>query len=983
MTNTKFAIGGSTLAIMMALGMSGPAFAQQGAAPAQPSTSEEIVVTGSYIRGTPQNAALPVDVITGEELIRRGSPSTLELIKSLPQSAGVLGDANQFDSRGQGADGSGSINLRGLGPERTLVLLNGHRMVINPFALVGAGAVDTNTIPQAAIGRIEVLKEGAAATYGSDAIGGVVNFITRRNFSGFDLSGNFSYIDGSDGDYSGSALWGHEGERAHLVVSLGYQHRSQLPVLERDWAHVPITVNPQGGYSAAGSPSSFIPLGASTTAFRDPGCVALGGIASFSGTVPTCNWAYNVFDNLVEDEDRYQVFTDFTLDMGDSLQFHSDLLVARTFEPHWTTSPSYALLQGPTAGANAWNSPVAGRFYVPASNPGAAYLISQGSVAGNSLVTGLPVSITPAQMAAGFLNVANRPYALGGNPLFDYGGATGKRDYRALRLSGGFDGTIWNDVNWSFNVTYGEERAYRTGRDEVVERVQRALKGLGGPNCPLVGGTPGVGNCYYFDPFNYQIPANAISGVVNPSYLPAGYNPGGLQIGNNDPTFIDWMFPNGFTRATETLTVADLVFSGSTGINLPGGDVRWAAGGQWRRERYETQLGDLGNYSINPCINSPDGIGDMSCTAATGPLGFLGGAFEQNLDRSIWAVFTEFSLPVTDALDMQLAARYEDYGDPTGSTFNPKLSARYQLTDSIALRASAGSTFRAPSLPNVQNSSVTALQSVLGTFRAVDIFGNPDLDPETADTYNLGVIFETPSVFITLDWWDFQFDNPIVTEPLAGMVQAVLVNPTGCTDPALAALRARFTFATGVCSNANLTRVRTYVVNGAAVETSGVDLSGRFSFDALGGSMELGGTGTYVIEYKTGAQSVEGVVVQPAFDAVGMLNYQTTAYPLPQLRGNAYVQWSNPMHRLRLTANYVDSYEDQRPTITGAGKTISSWTTYDLNYQLSLESDTMFTLSVTNLTDEDPSLARLDLNYDPFTGSALGRTVRVGVRQQF
>jgi iron complex outermembrane receptor protein len=89
------------------------------------------------------------------------------------------------------------------------------------------------------------------------------------------------------------------------------------------------------------------------------------------------------------------------------------------------------------------------------------------------------------------------------------------------------------------------------------------------------------------------------------------------------------------------------------------------------------------------------------------------------------------------------------------------------------------------------------------------------------------------------------------------------------------------------------------------------------------------------------------------------------------------------MHRLRLTANYVDSYEDQRPTITGAGKTISSWTTYDLNYQLSLESDTMFTLSVTNLTDEDPSLARLDLNYDPFTGSALGRTVRVGVRQQF
>src|SRR5262249_54167054 len=154
----------------------------------------------SYIRGTPETTALPVDVITQNQMLNQGSPSTLALIKALPESSGVLGDTNQFDARAQGSEGSGAVNLRGLGPQRTLVLLNGHRMVMNPFALAAAGAVDTNTIPGAAIGRIEVLKEGAAATYGSDAIGGVVNFITRRNFNGFEFGGDHEFINGSDGN---------------------------------------------------------------------------------------------------------------------------------------------------------------------------------------------------------------------------------------------------------------------------------------------------------------------------------------------------------------------------------------------------------------------------------------------------------------------------------------------------------------------------------------------------------------------------------------------------------------------------------------------------------------------------------------------------------------------------------------------------------------------------------------------------------------
>lgn len=223
-------------ALMTSAGIAGLFGAGQAAA--QENESEVIIVTGSHIAGTPEDTALPVDVITADDLLNQASPTPLDIIKNLPTSNGVLGDTNQFDSRAQGSEGSGSINLRGLGPQRTLVLLNGRRMVTNPFAQAAAGAVDTNTLPMAAIGRIEVLKDGAAATYGSDAIGGVVNFITRDNLEGGELGGNYSYIDGSEGAYDVSALWGVHGQTARLVVSLGYQHRSELAVLDRDWAQI-------------------------------------------------------------------------------------------------------------------------------------------------------------------------------------------------------------------------------------------------------------------------------------------------------------------------------------------------------------------------------------------------------------------------------------------------------------------------------------------------------------------------------------------------------------------------------------------------------------------------------------------------------------------------------------------------------------------------------------------------------------------------
>ena len=162
-----------------------------------PEVSEVVIVTGSYIRGSAEDAALPIDVISAEELEKSGSPSTVDLLKNLSVSSGALGDTNQFAAGSQGTEGTGSVNLRNLGRQRTLVLLNGRRLVNAPQS----GSPDTNLIPAGAIGRVEVLKDGAAATYGSDAIAGVVNFITNDRLDGLEIGGSYKYIEDNDGDY--------------------------------------------------------------------------------------------------------------------------------------------------------------------------------------------------------------------------------------------------------------------------------------------------------------------------------------------------------------------------------------------------------------------------------------------------------------------------------------------------------------------------------------------------------------------------------------------------------------------------------------------------------------------------------------------------------------------------------------------------------------------------------------------------------------
>jgi iron complex outermembrane receptor protein len=950
--------------------------------------AEVVIVTGSYIRGAAEDTALPIDVISSEDLEKVGSPTTLDLIKSLTISNGVLGDTNQFDARAQGNEGAGSINLRGLGRERTLVLLNGRRMVKNPFT----DAVDTNLIPTAAIGRIEVLKDGAAATYGSDAIAGVVNFITKDTLRGLEIGGDFKHIDGSDGDYTASLAWGWRTDRMHALISGGYQHRSELKVLERDWAFPSFTDSPQGGWSGGGNPSGFAllstlvpqsqtnPLGSSGT-LRDPNCAALGGVptggtqtsagppATFS--FPTCSWQFTPYDNLTEKEDRYQIFGNIDVDIGESTAFHVEGLYAKTEVPDYKTSPSYLVLQSPVA--------TPGVYLVPFANPGV-----QDFIANNPVITTVQGTTAPSAllMDRGIALAAAtfRPFALGGNPAFGYGPSNGEREYEGWRLSAGLNGDFSDNLSWDVAVTYMEEEALRTGRDTLVNRLQAALAGFGGPNC--TGTDPGENGCMWFNPFSSAVARNGITGAPNPTF--------DSVVGDNtNPELINWFFYNGFTRTTNDIIVVDAVLTGQTGWQLGGGNVAWAFGAQYRETSRKNEVDDFTNLDITPCPSAVTG-GAAACAGrpATGPYVFLGGAFEYDVSQDVYATFGELRLPWAENFEMQLAARYEDYGGRVGSTFDPKLSLRWQLFDALALRGSVGTTFRGPPEEQIAPGSITSLQNIAGSFRAVDIFNNPDLEPESATTFNVGMLVRAGGFSGSLDYWNFDFDNPIVVEPVGGIVSALF--PTGlparCGDPALAGVEARFTFAGGVCNTTNIQRVRVNRVNGAPVKTDGLDLSLQYDFDnVLGGGLTLGANATYILGYDVDATVVGGVTVAPAFEAVGFLNYQTTAIPLPELKGNAFIQYSIGAHNIRWTTNYIDGYTDQRvlapnPTL---GKHIDSFVTHDLNYRVELPWEMRLVASVENITDEEPPFVRLELAYDPFTANAFGRIYKLGLTKRF
>ncbi|MFQ5534027.1 MAG: TonB-dependent receptor plug domain-containing protein [Sphingomonadales bacterium] len=689
---------------------------------AQEATIEEIVITGSYIRRQSQfDSPSPITVVGSEHLDAIGATTIADITQTLTINTGAQNNPDAFTQNA--TTGTSNINLRGLGVASTLVLLNGKRQVLTGVTTNdGVSFVDTSSlVPAIAIDRVEIVKDGAAALYGSDAVAGVANFITRDNFSGAEISAQYQFVtdQGSQEDILLQGIVGGGNDTTHLMAAFSYTDRTGLTTAERRLSRT------QDDTSALGNPGSFFgvppavggagfipnPVGAplgipvlpTGVPVIDPtGCASVGGFPTqASPTAPPpvtgigfCGFDFGDFFNLVPEETRFTGYAKATHQISGSIEFWGEFGFSRNRTIRGN-SPTFPVLTFPI---------------VPASNPG---------------------------------NVFGVPVAFFGRAIGNGGEVTQNRfTSDTYRVAAGLSGQFSDSWYWELSYTRGINDFSVTTQDTLAEEFQNALNGFGGQGC--AGPTnpaalPGVGSCLFFNPF-----ATSFGPIPN------------------DPAVFDSFLADQVVNADSDITVVDAVVSGEL-FDLPAGPIGIALGGQIRDERLSQDFdGNSNGDAFAFLIGNPD--------------------FADS--RDVVALFAELAIPVMDSLDLQAAVRFEDYGGTIGDTVDPKVALIARPAENITLRGSWSTSFRAPSIFQVVGTQ-TSLQQVLdpitgGTFfAAVRSTGTPAIRPETSTAYNFGMSLEpVPNLVFNVDYWNFDFDDVIIREDQQAVLNAFPQDPT-------------------------------------------------------------------------------------------------------------------------------------------------------------------------------------------------------------
>ncbi|MBI1340879.1 TonB-dependent receptor plug domain-containing protein [bacterium] len=993
-----------------------------------------VIVTGSLIVGSAEDAALPVEVYSAEELEEQGSPTALEFVKTLTISGPTTGEAYYFG--GAGSTGSPSFNLRGIGADKTLTLLNGRRVTDN-----------ASNIPAAAIARTEILKDGAAVTYGADATGGVVNFITRDSFNGLEARAQYKYIDGSDGDYGISLLGGFGEGNTNFMWSAEWEHRSVLDTLDRPGITDPSfnfdiatggnpapwsTLTNLAGYLALGPRPTAATANTRTGEFGSPvsgtvfsdftpqSCAAVGGffVNSF-----TCNYNYIPYYNLVENQDIYRLFGQLNTTISDNIDFHLDASYGEVSVPQVFGSPSQPVVRGPARAEG-----LTYQFYVPRTNPGFQDFAVRSGLAANPAFANV----------GGVMPITFRPLAHGGNPVLGEGngfGVPSRINNQSWRVMSSLSGNLGDvsemlgGVNFDVSATFNQQNFEGDAPDIIGYRFQDALNGFGGPNCraadlnPLQFGiqndaAAGRDGCLYWNPFASNFANQPERNLANPNYNPALANSLELYRWLQDPRKTE--------SQTQSLTI-DAIFSGETGVQLPGGVVSWGLGTQWRQVEFKETVRSNFYNGNTPCIRqSTDTTGVVingvttpfpqvplpqtspyytGCAGGEGPFLFFDINPPDAADRQQFSYFGELALPVFDTLNFTAAVRREDFSGGLGATVY-KISGKWDVFGPISLRGSYGTNYSTPPLgiiPGRVENLVRSYDRANRNWKAFQRTTAAGLQPETATAWNAGAIWQSQGIasdhdfqFI-VDYFDIQTEDEIGeladhNQILAATTLSTTINGfnvMNCAAPLISLVSFNqhgpnnlTTCQQGVTTSDNFSVIRSVLGNAFGQTTKGLDIQARYSMPVGAGDLTFDVTGTRVTEQTTSQRTINGVVVSQSDDRLGNLNFSTVGVAVPEWRVNAYSAYRWGPHILRLQLNYVSAVTDERAGIQ-YGENGEDWVTGDIYYNLDITEDMRLSLSIANIFDQDPPPAQVELGYDPRTGSPLGRTIEVGLRKTF
>ena len=403
---------------------------------------EEVMVTGSYIKGSATDGASPVEIIDRDTIEDIGATTIADITRNLSVNSG---SENNSDSFTQGAtQGTSNVNLRGLGLSSTLILVDGRRHTLTgATANDGSAFVNTNAIPTVAVERVEVLKEGAASIYGSDAVAGVVNYIFRRDFTGveFEFSSQEADISGQTDDRM-SVIWGAKNGNSNFVLAASVLDRSPMSGADFDPSLAQLGISGLGTSFLLFGPSTVDsgPYAGTYSPFQnvaDPSCVANQGILIPQASGERCGFVYGPRFNVVNDEDHESMYGSFKTLLGNGNAFEIDYMSTAIDVNDNPQSPSYPALS--------YLSPANAIMPGTGGNPFGVPVLWLGRALGSAF----PSPIAPREI---------------------------ETDRFSVGLSGDFD----NGFDWDAHYTVSSEDFYGQQPDTSTSKFSAAIKGNGG-----------------------------------------------------------------------------------------------------------------------------------------------------------------------------------------------------------------------------------------------------------------------------------------------------------------------------------------------------------------------------------------------------------------------------------------------------------------------------------------------------------------------
>jgi iron complex outermembrane receptor protein len=862
-------------AIAAGLGLVAPVAAQEVPA-AQP--MQRVEITGSSIKRLQAETATPLTVIKAEEFVKQGLTTAQEVLARLPANQTSLSSGNVVGGNTSGlpTGGQAVADLRGLGGDKTLVLLNGRRLANHPY---DGASVDLNIIPITALDRVEVLRDGASAIYGTDAIGGVINFITKRSVNATTITGEIvrPRRDGADE------------KRANLVTGFGDLDQDGYNLFGvLDYHTQEVLTSQQREFSKTGIVAGRGLSITSGTTFPGNYFDPITGTAGNPGFASGCNPPFSVpqadgicrqdytrqIDSLPEQE-QIALFARGAMKLGGGHVASFEYLHSENKVRSRTAPPPQTGLVLPNTS----------RYY-----PGNA-----GGVPAQAGLSGGPLSVNWRPLEAGQRTIDSR----------------GQADRLVLALEGLLAG-------WDYKGGLSHAIS-KSSEDFVGGYVQDASFAAG-----VADGT--------LNPF-------ALQDAAGKAYLAGTALRGRVQSAKVTTTGID------FKASRELMAMA-------------GGQLAAALGVELRREK--------ANFDVNQAIASQASSSGLS------------GSLPKSGQRNIKAVFGELNMPLIKDLELQLAARFDDYSD-VGSTTNPKIALRYQPSPQLLLRGSASKGFRAPTLfekngPPSRNDTNDSYDDPIlcpggvpqpgaNPLRDCDLQqfklqgGNPNLKPEKSKTYSVGMVVEpTPNLTLSADYWQIHLTDKIAALPEQSIFgnfekykALFLRNPDGSP------------FA-----------IQDFLDNLGEVKTDGVDLGFNARLPRTGyGSFTFALDGTWIRKYDYQNER-NG-------DFIHNVGRYADNNPVFRWQHLASLTWAMDRWSATLSQSYKSAYTDQNLVEPEFRHDVPSYSLWNLAASYTGFKGLTLTAGVKNLADKQPPFSNqgtlFQKGYDPRYTDPVGRAL--------